>query len=67
MSHGRMNPESITWYGCTVEEAAAILTEEEGRVVTVQEVRMLEAQGLRKLRKVLAARGLRFVDLVPSR
>lgn len=50
---------------CTIEEVAAWLSELEGCIVTVLEVRRIEAQALRKLRKVMQARCLRLDDLLP--
>ena len=50
----------------TEEEVAAALSEEEGRPVTVQEVRRIEFLALRKLRRMLQARGLTPGNLLPE-
>lgn len=49
----------------TEEEIAAVLSEEEGRPVSVHEVRRVEATALRKLRRLLDARGLSPENLAP--
>lgn len=51
----------------TEEEVAAALSELEGRPVTTLEVRRIEFQALRKLRRMLAARGLTAKNLLPER
>lgn len=49
----------------TLEEVAAALSEEEGHTVTAQEVRRIEFMALRKLRRILQARGLSLRNLLP--
>jgi hypothetical protein len=51
----------------TEEEVAAWLSVSEGRPVAIHEVRRIEAQALRKLRRLLQARGLSASDLLPDR
>lgn len=50
----------------TEDEVAAVLSKEEGRTVTVHEVRRIEFTALRKLRRLLQARGLRLANLLPE-
>ena len=45
------------------EEIAARLSEEEGVQVTPREVAIIQAQALRKLRKILLSRGLDYDSL----
>ncbi|MHB0973136.1 MAG: hypothetical protein ACYC0P_02695 [Thiobacillus sp.] len=57
-------PEAIDT--ATEEEIAAALSAEEGRPVSVQEVRRIEWLALRKLRRILQARGLTPGNLLPE-
>lgn len=50
----------------TEEEAAAELSRVEGRAVSVEEVRRIEFTALRKLRRMLADRGLTAGNLLPE-
>ena len=50
----------------TEEEVAAELSRVEGRAVSVEEVRRIEFMALRKLRRMLAARGLTAGNLLPE-
>lgn len=52
--------------GATPEEVAAELSRVEGRAVSVAEVRRIEAQALRKLRRMLQGRGLTAGNLLPD-
>ncbi|MBW6494574.1 MAG: hypothetical protein K0B16_08475 [Burkholderiaceae bacterium] len=52
--------------GATSEEVAAELSRVEGRVVSVAEVRRIESQALRKLRRMLAEKGLTAGNLLPE-
>lgn len=58
-------PEETAQSEMTEEEIAAALSEEEGRPVSVGEVRRIEAIALRKLRRLLEARGLSPENLAP--
>ena len=49
----------------TVEEVAAWLSACEGKTVTAEQVRMIEAQALRKLRRLLVELGMGAGDLLP--
>jgi len=51
----------------TVEEVAEWLSFAEGREVTIHEVRRIEAQALRKLRRMLQERGLGAGELLPDK
>ena len=50
----------------TEEETAAELSRQEGVPVSILDVRRLEAQGLRKLRKLLGERGMHLGDMLPD-
>ncbi len=48
----------------TIEEVAALLSEEEGRAVTVAEVRRIESIAMRKLRSCCVRMRIRAYDYV---
>lgn len=50
----------------TTEEVAGELSRIEGRPVSVGEVRRIEAAAVRKLRRILASRGLTLANLLPE-
>ena len=61
----RPKPVAIEMTTHTVEEVAAWLSACEGKPVTVEQVRMIEAQALRKLRRLLVGLGMGAGDLLP--
>ena len=60
-------PPFVELVAATDAEMVAWLSELEGRPVTIVEVRRIEAQALRKLRRMLRERGLSAADLLPER